>query len=91
LEGALLASYTIGKVTPYGGLCMWIRESNARYQRYFYNLAPMSLLDINTDQEEWFGGVCGVNYAVTDNVRVGVEMTGVSEGVGVSVGVNVAL
>lgn len=90
-EGALLASYTIGKVTPYGGLCMSIRESNARYQVYTPTLSPLWVLDISTDQEEWFGGVCGVNYAITDNVRVGIEMTGVSEGVGLSVGMNVAL
>jgi hypothetical protein len=91
VEGALLASYTLGKFTPYGGLCMWLRESNARYQRYTIGLAPAQLLDITTDQEEWLGGVVGVNYAVTDNVRLGVEMTGVGEGLGVSVGVNVAL
>jgi hypothetical protein len=91
LEGALLASYTIGTVTPYAGLCMWIRESNADYHVYSPSLSPVWVNDLTTDQEEWLGGVLGVNCAVTDNVRVGVEATAVGEGVGVSCGVNVAL
>jgi hypothetical protein len=48
-------------------------------------------IPIDTNQEEWFGGVCGVSCQVLDNVRLGVELTGVAEGVGVSTGVTVAL
>ena len=90
-EGALLASYTLGKFTPYGGICMLISDSDARYRAYTPTTGPVALLDINLDQEDWFGGVCGVNCAVTDNVRIGIEMTGVSEGVGLSTGVTIAL
>jgi len=90
-EGALLASYTLGKFTPYGGICMLITDSDARYRAYTPTTGPLALLDIDVDQEDWFGGVCGVNCAVTDNVRVGLELTGVSEGVGLSTGVTIAL
>jgi opacity protein-like surface antigen len=90
-EGALLASYTLGKFTPYGGICMLISDSDARYRAYDSSVRPYALLDINLDQEEWFGGVCGLSCAVTDNVRIGIEMTGVSEGVGLSTGVTIAL
>jgi opacity protein-like surface antigen len=90
-EGALLASYTLGKFTPYGGICMLITDSDARYRAYTPTTTPLALLDIDLDQEDWFGGVCGVNCAVTDNVRVGLELTGVSEGVGLSTGVTIAL
>jgi hypothetical protein len=91
LEGALLASYTLGKFTPYGGVCMFFSDSDNRYQAYTPGAGPIWVLDINADQEEWFGGVCGLKVAITDNVHIGIEMTGVSEGVGLSTGVTVAL
>jgi hypothetical protein len=90
-EGALLASYTLGKFTPYGGVCMLFSDGDARYRAYTTTGTPVALLDIDTNQEEWFGGVCGVSCQVLDNVRLGVELTGVAEGVGVSTGVTVAL
>jgi hypothetical protein len=90
-EGALLASYTLGKFTPYGGVCMFFADSDARYQAYTAGATPIALLDVDTNQEEWFGAVCGLRCAITDNIRVGVEMTGVAEGVGVSTGVTIAL
>jgi hypothetical protein len=91
VEGALLASYTLGKFTPYGGICMFISDSDNRYQVYTQGLTPVWTVDIDADQEEWFGGVCGLNWAVLDNVHMGIEMTGVSGGVGLSTGVTVAL
>ena len=91
VEGALMASYQLGKLTPYGGVVMHIRDSDVRY-RWLYPAASMPLMvDIDVDQEDWFGMVVGVNYEVLDNVRIGVELTHVSEGVGLSVGVNTAL
>jgi opacity protein-like surface antigen len=90
-EGALLASYTLGKFTPYGGICMYFSHSDNRYEVYTPGLTPIAMLDINAKQEEWFGGVCGLKVAITDNVHIGIEMTGVAEGVGLSTGVTVAL
>jgi hypothetical protein len=90
-EGALLASYKLGKFTPYGGVCMFFSDSDNRYQVYTPVTTPVFELDVNADQEEWFGGVCGVSCEVLDNVHVGVELTGVAEGVGLSTGVTVAL
>lgn len=88
LEGALLASYDLDKLTPYAGVCMVITDVDMRW-RILGN--DPALLDIDVEQEGWFGMVVGVNYEVVENVNVGVELTHVSEGVGVSVGVNCAL
>ena len=90
-EGALLASYEMGKITPYGGICMSISDADMTYHAYTPGLTPVFFLDIDADQEDWFGMVAGVNCEVMDNVRVGLELTLVSEGVGVSTGVNCAL
>jgi opacity protein-like surface antigen len=91
LEGALLASYKLGQFTPYGGVCMFFSHSDNRYEAYTPGATPIWVRDVNADQEEWFGGVCGVKCAVTSNVNVGIELTGVAEGVGLSTGVTVAL
>lgn len=88
LEGALLASYNLDKLTPYAGVCMVITDVDMRWR--VLGGSP-SLLDIDVEQEGWFGMVVGVNCEVMENVNVGVELTHVSEGVGVSVGVNCAL
>lgn len=90
-EGALLASYEFGKITPYGGICMSISDADMTYQVYTTGLTPVFFLDIDADQESWFGMVVGVNCEIMENVRVGVELTQVSEGVGLSTGVNWAL
>ena len=90
-EGALLASYEIGKITPYGGICMSISDADMTSQVYDPGLGPVFFLDIDADQEGWFGMVVGVNCEIMENVRVGVELTDVSEGVGLSTGVNCAL
>jgi hypothetical protein len=90
-EGALLASYQMGKITPYGGVCMLITDSDARFRAYGRTTTPMAELDIDIDQEDWFGMVVGANCEVVPNVNVGLELTHVSEGVGLSVGVNCAL
>ncbi len=88
LEGALLASYDLDKVTPYAGICMVLTDVDMRWRTLGVN---PSLLDTDVEQENWFGMVVGVNCEVVENVNVGVELTHVSEGVGVSVGVNCAL
>ena len=90
-EGALLASYEMGKITPYGGICMSISDADMTFHAYDPGLFTWYYLDIDADQEDWFGMVVGVNCEVMENVRVGVELTCVSEGVGVSTGVNCAL
>ena len=90
-EGALMASYQMGKITPYGGVCMCIHDGDARY-RWLFPAAPTAVMaDIDVDQEDWFGLVLGANCEIVENLTVGVELTHVMEGVGVSVGVNCAL
>lgn len=90
-EGALLVSYDLGKVTPYLGICMVIGDADVRYRAFTAAGGPVMLYDVDVEQEDWFGMVAGVNCEVMDNVRVGIELTHVSEGVGLSVGVNCAL
>ena len=91
VEGALMASYQMGKFTPYGGVVMAIHDADVRY-RWMFPVAPIPLVvDIDSDQEDWFGMVVGVNCEVVENLKVGVELTHVAEGVGLSVGVNCAL
>ena len=90
LEGALMASYKMGKVTPYGGVVMHILDADARYRTLVPAGIPL-IADIDMDQEDWFGMVVGANVEVADNVNLGVELTHVSEGLGLSVGVNCAL
>ena len=90
VEGALMASYKMGKVTPYGGVVMSIHDADARYRTLVPAAIPL-IADIDVDQEDWFGMVVGANMEVADNVNVGLELTHVSEGVGLSVGVNCAL
>ena len=91
VEGALMASYKMGKITPYGGVVMSVHDADIRY-RLLVPIAVMPVLvDIDSDQEDWFGMVVGVNCEVVENLKVGLELTHVAEGVGVSIGVNCAL
>jgi len=91
VEGALMASYQMGNFTPYGGVVMAIHDADIRY-RWMFPAAPTPLMvDIDSDQEDWFGMVVGVNCEVVENLKVGLELTHVAEGVGLSVGVNCAL
>ena len=91
LEGALMASYQMGKITPYGGVCMHIADADAYYRWLLPGPILPVMVDIDVDQEDWFGLVLGANCQITDSITVGIEMTHVSEGVGVSLGVNAAL
>jgi len=91
VEGALMASYTMDKITPYSGLVMAVHDADVQY-RWLSPAAPTSLMvDIDSDQEDWFGMVVGVNCEVMENLRVGLELTHVAEGCGLSLGVNCAL
>jgi len=91
LEGALMASYKMGKITPYGGVVMAIHDSDIRYRLLFPAAIMPVMVDMDGDQEDWFGLVVGANCEVVENVNVGVELTHVMEGVGISIGVNCAL
>jgi len=91
VEGALMASYQLGKFTPYGGVVMAIHDADVRYRLLSPAAVTPLVVDIDSDQEDWFGMVVGVNCEVVENLRVGVELTHGAEGVGLSVGVNCAL
>ena len=71
VEGALMASYKMGKITPYGGVVMAVHDADVQYRL----LVPMAitpvLVDIDSDQEDWFGMVMGVNCEVMENLKVG--------------------
>jgi hypothetical protein len=91
VEGALMASYKMGKITPYGGVVMAVHDADVQY-RWMSPVALMPLLvDVDSDQEDWFGMVMGVNCEVMENLKVGLELTHVAEGCGLSLGVNCAL
>ncbi len=90
LEGALLASYQMDKMTPYAGVCMVISDAAVRYRAVDPVGFPLAVYDIDVEQEDWFGMVVGVSFEVLENVFFGVEMTHVSEGVGLSTGVTCA-
>ena len=91
VEGALMASYQMGKFTPYGGVVMAIHDADVRFRLLFPAAVMPAVVDVDSDQEDWFGMVVGVNCEVVENVKVGVELTHVAEGVGLSIGVNCAL
>jgi len=91
LEGALMASYQIDKLTPYAGVVMHVLDADAQYRMYTRFGGPIATVDVDVDQEDWLGLVFGASYEVAENVNVDVEITHVSEGAGVSIGVNCAL
>jgi len=90
LEGALMVSYQMDKMLPYAGVCMVISDGDLRYRAVDPLGYPLATFDIDVEQEDWFGMVVGVNFEVMENVFFGVEMTHVSEGVGLSTGVTCA-
>ena len=89
-EGALVASYRMDKMLPYAGVCMVISDADFRYRAVDPVGYPLGIFDIDVEQEDWFGMIVGVNFEVMENVFLGVEMTHVSEGVGLSTGVTCA-
>jgi len=91
-EAGILASYQVGKLTPYGGVVGVLRDSDIQYRATLASSGfPIVNLDIDGSQDEWLGGVVGVVYDLTETLSVGIEATYVDGGVGGSVGVNCAM
>jgi len=90
LEAALTASYQMGKLTPYAGICMVIHDADIRYRATDPFAVPIFIHDLDVEQEDWFGMIVGADYGLMENVFLSVEMTHVSEGVGLSTGVTCA-
>ena len=90
LEAALMASYQMGKLTPYAGICMVIYDADIRYRATDPFAVPIFVYDLDVEQEDWFGMIVGADYELMENVFLSIEMTHVSEGVGLSTGVTCA-
>ena len=98
MEIALGTSYEVdcgnlGKVTPYLGIVASMVEGNIDYDLSFSNVsrsiwydAPASHTDVDISEDERTGVFVGVNWAITDYARVGVEGNFYGDGNGVSVG-----